>query len=353
MKKKLIMLFLSLSLLIFPGCSNRNIDSKDSNIEVRGLTLKISLITVAYDVYRVNFKNTTEFNEELYKNGGKYGLQYYEWLKNTYSTMDSNMKRRLIRIFDDYGGPQYITETISLDDNASVEEIVEKLNSQSNLALGETLKEDIQVFFNYFYKEYLKDLIQENNPSIEKDVKKMNSFLAKKNTDIFKFMEENSGIKFKKDYKALFYYDLAPIGAMGFEHENYKISTIQPGTSTDNLLSTPFHEFSHELFRNFTRKDDFTKIADNLRKDKYLVDSYEKLGKSAYDWIGWCEENLVQGFTRYLGYKQYGKKINVNTYAYDLEFYNYLIENNFSTEDVSLEDISIEFYKKVLEEKSK
>lgn len=352
MNKKLIMLFLSLSLLIFPGCSN-NIDRKGSNIEVRGLTLKISLITVAYDVYRVNFKNTTEFNEELYKNSGKYGLQYYEWLKNTYSTMDSNMKRRLIRIFTNSGSWSYVTETISLDDDASVEEIVEKLNNQSNLVLGEALKEDIQVFFNYFYKEHLKDFIKENNPSIEKDVKKMNSFLSKKDIDIFKFMEENSGIKFKKDYKALFYYDLAPIGAMVFNHENYKISTIHPGASKDDLLSTPFHEYSHELFSNFTRKNDFTKIADNLRKDKYLVDSYEKLGKSAYDWIGWCEENLVEGFSRYLGYKYYGKKININTYAYDLEFYSYLIENNFSPEDVSLEDISIEFYRKVLDEKFK
>lgn len=350
MNKKIVALLLILSLLTLSGCTNTNLSSSDNNIEVRGLSLKISLITVAYDVYRANFKNTTEFNEERYKGCGEYGLQYYEWLKNTYSTMDSNMKRTLIRIFDNYGDWTYVSETISLDDNASVEEIVEKLNNQSDLGLSEMQKEDIDVFFNYFYKEYLKEFIEGNNHTIEKDIKNINSYLARENVDIFKFMEDTSGIKFKKDYKAVFYYDLPPIGAMGFEYDNYKISTIQPGTNKDNLLLAPFHEYSHELFDNFTKNSDFTKIANELRKDKTLSDGYEKMGKDAYDWTEWCEENLVEGFAKYLEYKYYGNENKNRIYVYDIKFCNYLIENNFNPESIGLKEISIEFYKNILDE---
>lgn len=350
MNKKLVVLLLILSLLTLSGCSNSNIDNNDNNIEIKGLTLKISLISVAFDVYRANFKNTTVFNEELYKNSGEYGLQYYDWLKNTYSTMDSNMKKRLIRIFDNYGDWLYINETISLDDNCSVEQIISKLNSQSNLVLSETLKDDINIFFNYFYKEYLKDFIQENNPKIEQYIKEMNSYLANKNTDIFKFIEANSGVKFKQDYKAVFYYDLPPIGAMGFEYDNYKISTLQPGTNKDNLLSAPFHEYSHELFATFTRNSKFTKLTYQLRKNKDLSDGYEKIGKDSYDWTGWCEENLVEGFAKYLEHKYYNNKKDYTTYVYDLKFCNYLIENNFNPKDTSLKDISIDFYKHILDE---
>lgn len=147
MKKKLIVLFLSLLLLICAGCSTSEINISDNNIEVKGLTLKISLITVAYDVYRANIGNSTTFNKEFYSSTGNYGLEYYKWLKDTYSSMDSSMKRKLINIFKNHGNWSYVSETISLDDNASVEEIVERLNSQSNLELSEMQKDNIDIFF--------------------------------------------------------------------------------------------------------------------------------------------------------------------------------------------------------------
>ncbi len=44
MNKKLVVLLLILSLLTLSGCSNSNIDNNDKNIEVKELTLKISLM---------------------------------------------------------------------------------------------------------------------------------------------------------------------------------------------------------------------------------------------------------------------------------------------------------------------
>lgn len=280
-KKKLMILFLSLSLLILSGCSSTKVNN--SNIEVRGLTLKLSLIRVASDVYSINYGSPSLFTKELYENQGEYGLYYYEWAKATYKSLDSEMKRRLIRIFENgeaYPNPEI---TISLNDDTDIKEVINALLENEDIKSDEMQKEDINIFFNYFYEEHLKDFIKENDRKIEKSKDELNSFLGSKDIDIFKFMEEKSGVKFKKDYKAIFYLDLPPIGARGFDKDNLLISTIQPGTSKENLLNTPFHEYSHKLFKKFTREPKFTELTNNLLKNKDLLVMFENGGNKGYD----------------------------------------------------------------------
>ncbi|CEN83982.1 Uncharacterised protein [[Clostridium] sordellii] len=341
MKKILITALIAIS-CIFSGCQSTSIE-ENKNIEVRGITPKISLITTAYDIYRINVLLPGVFNEELYEKPGKDSLDYYNWAGETYTSMNNDMKIKLRNIFKEYGDWTYIDKTIALDDDASVEEITSAINE--GLSFDENMKSDVELFFNYFYNEYFKDLIHKNKSKINKSVKEANKFIEKNDIDIFLFMEKNSGIEFKKDYKALFYYDISPIGAMGFDIDNYKISTIQPNTDLKTLLQTPFHEYSHELFRSFTSSKEFSDINNELLKNEELAEGYDLLGKTAYDWTGWCEENLVNGFAEYLSYKFYGKKSNDSLYTYDLEFCNYLIEKDFNPEKTSLKDISIEFYK--------
>ena len=345
-KIKLIII-LVLVILLFTGCSSK----KNSTIEVRGLTLKMSLFTVAEDVYKANYKNTDLFNEELYSKAGDYGLEYYSWLKNTYTTMDSTMKTRLIKIYDTYPSYTFVDKSISLEDNASAEEIIEYINDKSTLILSKDVKEDIKDFFTYFYSEYLQELIKQNSKNINKEVNRINSSLKRKNIDIFTFMEEKSGVKFKEDRKAIFYYDLPAVGASGYKYKNFDVSTISPNITKQTILNTPFHEFSHELFQSFTRDSEFKEITDRLKNNEELTDGYEKVGKTAYDWIGWCEENLVEGFADYLKYKYYDEKTESKTYVYDLDFYNYLVNSNFNPSNISLKAASIEFYNSVLEAK--
>lgn len=347
-EKNLMIIFLSLSLLTLSGCSDTKVNS--SSIEVRGLTLKLSLIRVASDVYSINYGSPDLFTEELYKNQGEYGVYYYEWVKDTYASMDSEMKERLIRIFESPKAYPSPTITISLDDDADIKKIIETLLRDDYIKSDEMQKEDIDIFFNYFYEEHLKDFIKENNTEIEKSKDELNSFLSKENIDIFKFMEDESGVKFRKDYKAVFYFDLPPIGAIGFKENNIKISTLQQAADKNTLLNTPFHEYSHELFRTFTRKTDFMKLANKLRSNESLNKGFENGVQEQYDWIGWCEENLVEGFASYLTYKYYGDMSSGSTYAYDLMFCEYLLENNFNPEEKKLKDISIEFYEKVLDD---
>lgn len=82
------------------------------------------------------------------------------------------------------------------------------------------------------------------------------------------------------------------------------------------------------------------------------MDSYNNLGKDAYDWAGWCEENLVEGFAKYLEHKYYNRKKTNTTYAYDMKFYNYLIDNKFNPKDTDLKDVSIKFYEDALSNNS-
>lgn len=345
MSKKLLAFSLVLLLFIFSGCENNN---EDSNTEVKGLTLKITLFTVADDVNRANYKNTDVFTEDLYKQLGESEFQYYQWLKTTYDTMDEEMRNRLIRIFDRYSSVSFVGEVISLKDECGVDELVQKINN-STLSLSDELKEDVEVFFSYFYEEYLKELMEANKKSIDKNAKELNSFIRKNNVDILKFMEEESGIQFKDYEKVVFYFDLPPVGASGYSYDGYKVSTIQPNMTENALLGTPFHEFSHELFRTFTRGGKFSEVAEELKSNKDLTDGFEKIGKYSYNWIGWCEENLVEGFADYLTYKYNGEKSTNNIYVYDLEFFNYLVDNNFNPSNLTLEDASIEFYKKLLD----
>lgn len=347
LKKKIILLFISLSLLTLQGCRTTQVNN--SNIEVKGLTLKLSLIRVASDLYYINYGSPNLFTRDIYENQGDYGVYYYEWAKDSYASMDAEMKRRLIRIFKNYDAYPDVGITISLEDDANIKDVINKLTENESIKLDEMQKEDIDIFFNYFYEEHLKDFIKENNKEIEKSKNELNSFLAKENTDVFKFMEEQSGVEFNKDYKAIFYIDLPPIGARGFDENNIKISTLQPGTDKEKLLNTPFHEYSHELFGTFTREADFIALVNKLIDNENLIKGFKNGGQEQYDWVGWCDENLVDGFAKYLKYKYYGEIDNKATYAYDLMFCKYLIENDFNPKETKLKEISMEFYEKVLD----
>lgn len=237
--KKIIISFAMLSLIISLWCTSSQTEINENNIEIKGPTLKISLITTAYDVYRANYKNAT-FNESLYNNLGEYEKKYYNWLKETYATMDNENRRRINRIFNAYESESLVSELLALDDDAKVKDIVEKLNNKSNLYPSEMIKEDIEVFFNYFYREHLKVLIEEYNTKFEERVAEINSFFYNEDIDISKFMEQGIKVEFDKKYKVILYYDLSPVDTLVFEYGDNYISTIKPDVSQENLLSSNF-----------------------------------------------------------------------------------------------------------------
>lgn len=346
--RKYIIILNILLMNTFTGCSSVSSENYISNIDVRGLTLKISLIQTAYEIYNVNIKNPDTFSETLYKDYGKESYEHYKWLTSSYNEMDNDMRKSLKNIFTYGNHLEYVYAVINLDDSTTTQEIINTIINDEDLNLPEFLKKDIDNFFNYFYDNYFKPYFSKNISKFDKKSTKINEILRINDVNVIKFMEDTSGIKFNKEIKSVFYYNFNPFQHQEFNQENLLISTIQPDTTAKDILSIPFYEYSHSLFKTFTKTHEFLDVCNLLKKDKEFMQSYNDTGKDLYTFEEWCEENLVEGFSKYLDYKYYKSAYEYTRFAYDLDFYNYLKDNNFNPSKTSLKDISIEFYKNKL-----
>ncbi|WP_042275039.1 hypothetical protein [Faecalimicrobium dakarense] len=93
--KKYLIILNILLMSIFTGCSSVSAENYIPNIDVRGLTLKTSLIQTAYEMYNVNLGNPDTFSEALYKDYGKESHKHYKWLVSSYNEMSDGMKKSL------------------------------------------------------------------------------------------------------------------------------------------------------------------------------------------------------------------------------------------------------------------
>ncbi len=360
MDKKIYLIgLLVLAIFIGSGCSlpvrKQNVNGQEMgeqidnyDVEVRGLKLKYVLIDSAYEMY--------QFQEEFKENIPHYLQEedskgHYEWLNDTYESMSQEMKDSLAMIMTRTHPWQIMNVTSSLKDDASVEEVIECITLSQELPYNDTEKEQLTAFFTSYYNDYLKEYLEVQAPLFEEKARRLNEQIAEHPSDIMGFMEEQSGIKFKEKSKPVFYYTLRKIGAMGFDQPSIKISLIQRDINdTSNLFGTPFHEFGHALFDTFTNKRAFKNVTKKLSKqDTDFRREWESKYQSNYNWIGWCEENLVEGFATYLKEQYYGYVNSGDLYTYDFAFYKYLKEVNFNPGKMSLEDVSIDFYESVLE----
>lgn len=344
--KRLIVILNILSIFILTGYKNNKDINYNSDIKVNGPSLKISLIQTAHEIYTTNIENhdNNSTYEDLYNNTSRDSKKHYKWLKKSYNSMTDDMKFKLKNIFDSNSSWSYINSVINLDDNSSISDIIDALVSSENLNLSSDLKNDMDVFFNYFYDNYFKSYFNKQKSSLNKKASKLNEILYSNDIDIKKFIENVCGVTLSNDYICTFYYSLNPISSQSFEFDSNIVSTIQPNTKVKDLLRVPFHKYSHSLFDSFNDSPEFLKICDLLESDDELVYLYNKHGRDAYDFNEWCEENLVEGFSKYLDYRYSQYEYDFSNFVYDLDFYNYLRKINFNPDKVSLKDICIEFY---------
>ncbi|HSQ87386.1 hypothetical protein [Romboutsia sp.] len=351
MKFKKLLLALNIFLiLIFTGCTDTNTDSQtyNSDIVIKGLSLKISLIQTAYEIYNTNIGNPSYFNESLYKETSKEAHSHYKWLKNTYSNMDDEMRNCLENIFTSKDTWEYTNAVINLNDDASIDEILNTLNSDKYLNLSNFLKKDVDKFFTYFYDEHFKSYLKKNEDKYTEKAIDLNQKLSDNDVDVMNFVETSSGIKLKQDYKSVMYYNLNPFESQSFEYNNIMVSTINSNTTAIDIVSIPFYKYSRHLFDTFTNSDEFLDICNQLKSDKKLMSMYNDFAKDSYTFNDWCAENLISGFSKFLDYKYYGSTYENASYVYDLDFYNYLKKTGFNPSKISLKDISIDFYKNII-----
>ncbi|MGL4911107.1 MAG: hypothetical protein ACRC3Y_01620 [Romboutsia sp.] len=351
--KKFLILFNIFCMIIISGCSSTEAISKNNSpdIVVKGISLKISLIQTAYEMYKVNIDDSYNFDENDYKKSSREDYKHYKWLVSTYDKMDKNMKNKLSNLFISYDAWDYINTTIDLEDDASIDEIVSALKCDNYLNLPHFLKSDLDSFFSYFYDEYFESYIKRKEDIYSKKALELNKKLSKNEVNVIKFVETISGIDFKKDYTSVMYYNFNPFETHSFEYNNLMISTITPTSTVFNVVSLPFYKYSRPLFEYMRNDSDFLKIASKLESDKKLMSMYRDLYKTNYPFEDWCLENLICGFSKYLDYRYYGSTYEYTSYVYDLDFYNYLKDINFNPNKMSLKDASLDFFESIINQK--
>lgn len=311
--------------------------------EVKGLRIKFLIIDLCDEIYQTNVENMDVFTQQNYQKMNC--SEHFNWMKDVYNKMPKSKKDDLKKIRESIHPYNLMSLTAKLNDTVDFETIINTIALASDKKKLNKMYKD---FYSFMYKKYIKDYLLQNVPTFELKARKINEEIKLSSFDILDFIENQSGLYFKNRRKISYYFTMRPIGAYGFDTENEKISTIQ--TSVDNynrILSTPFHEFSHELFQQFTRDSLFINAAELMKTDTLFTSKWKTIGSHSYDWIGWCEENLVEGFSKYLEYRKFGVYKKNISYLYDSRFCEYLIEINFNPKEISLEKCCLDFYSKL------
>ncbi|MGL5313949.1 MAG: hypothetical protein ACRC92_11945 [Peptostreptococcaceae bacterium] len=340
MKCKKILIFIYIVLtFICTGCSQNETVTYNNNIQVRGLTLKTSLIQTAYELYNLN-----NVDPSKYTDSSRDIQKHYKWLNNTYTSMDDNMKSKLDNIFSSFDQWDYLNEVIYLEDNATKDEILNNIINSKTLNLSTLEKEDTISFFDYFYYEYFNSYFIKYENKYNKKANEINKILVDNKVDIITFMENVSGFEFNDNSKSIFYYSFNPFQTQVFKSDNLIISTVQSDIDTQDILSVCFYQYSQYIFDSIADSNEFMIICENLKNDLDFMNEYNKSAKDSYDFNSWCRENLVAGFSKYLDYRYCQSDYQFTSYIYDLDFYNHLRNIGFNPNNMTLKDVSVSFY---------
>ena len=274
-----------LSIFILTGCKNTKDINYNSDIKVNGPSLKISLIQTAYEIYTTNIENLSN--------------------NSTYEDLYNNTSRDAKKHY------KWLTKTYNSMDDDMKFKLKNIFDSNSSWSYTNSV---INLDDNASVSDIVDTLVSSENLSLSS-----------------------------------FYYSLNPISSQSFEFDNNIVSTIQPNTSVKDLLRVPFHKYSHSLFDSFTDTPEFLDICNELESDDELVSVYNEYGRDAYHFNEWCEENLIEGFSKYLDYRYSQYEYDFSNFVYDLDFYNYLRKINFNPDKVNLKDVCIDFYTLCLE----
>ena len=323
----------------------------DRSVEVRGLVLKFALVDIPDEIYEAAVTRVDRYRE-VYQIT-PVATSHHAWLMTTWDSLPSERRKELQVIATRAPSWQLMKLTQQLRDDATLEDVMRLLASAGVLSgapgLTRDVKNAISSFYPYFYETYLSDYLAKVGPDFRSRAEQLNNEVDA-SVDLFDFMERQSGIQFRRRYHALFYFTTRVIGATGFTYGNLYISTIQTTVEdAETLFYTPLHEFMHQPYKTVSSSPAFRRITEKLKTVPSLRAPWESGYRRSYNWVGWCEENLVEGFAMYLRYRFTGSPQLTSTYVYDRQFYDYLISIDFSPDKLSLIDASIDFYLQVLE----
>ncbi len=354
MKNTVTVLILIVLSVLFVSCDTKpqikNPMEKeiDGGMQIRTVTLKYALLDSLYEIYQANVLSVDNYGL-YYSNGTQRELDHYDWLIKTYGSFTLQNRADLNTIFDEIHIWKLLDIMTLTADNTQIQELMTVIETSGEIP--QKAKNALLKIVPEFYDLFLKDYLNNNTDYYNTKSSEFNIKL-KNYPNPFKILESQTKINLG-DYSPLFYLTFRKVGAYGFTYGNLKISTIQGNVEkVEHIMSTALHEFSHGFFQKFTKEAEFKKLSDRLK----TVDEFYNYWNSqpsllnSYSWTAFCEENLVEGFAKFLGYKFYNIEYRAETYIYDIDFFEYLLSIDYSPEKDDFKGVSFDFYETLLEE---
>ena len=336
--------YLAMILLFGTGCSLWTPSQNDGD---RALIIKpedfcIFLFESSEEIYRANIKDPGmwEALRDLAAADEEYAA-HYNWLYSTYNSWDEHRRAQLREIMTEYHHHPMSEQLIRNGrQEAGLDEVIAFIREARFFG---KMRNTLVDFYSWYGSNYALPHYQQIRPLLERKALAINA-LVEKDFDIAGFLEKETGITLKEKPEAIeLLLNMRIYGASGFYRDKVSLTTIQWNATPEKIWATPFHEMSHPFFRTFTGSMSFKYLAGKLKKDEKLLKMFNE--EVPYTWEGWVEENLVEGFARYLNVRKgIARDVGEGIYICDGEFAQALVDG-FDPQKISLEDFTVQFLK--------
>lgn len=311
------------------------------------LTIKVEDFSVflfesSEEIYRANVKSPAMWAglKEQADRDPAYAA-HYKWLYDTYNSWDEQRRAQLNEIMLEYH-PQPMAEKLIQKgkQGAGLDEIIEFMKSDRYYAKNRNTLVD---FYSWYGSNYALPHYMQIVPLLQQKVD-ITAGKVESGFDIVGFMEKETGIYLKKKPDALeLLLNMRLIGASGFSRDKDSLYGIRWNDSPERIWSTAFNDLSQPFFRTFTGSWSFKRLAGKLKKDEQLMNKYKE--DVPYTWEGWIEENLTEGFSRYLNVRLgVAGDVGEGIFIFDHDYAVALVDG-FDPQRISLEDFTVQFLK--------
>lgn len=338
-----LLILYGMALLIMPGCGLWDTDQKMTNsLVIKPEDFSIFLFESSEEIYRANVKDPGMWAglKEQADRDPDYAL-HYNWLYSTYKAMDESRRAQLKEIMADYH-PQPMSDRLIQKDKqtAGLAEILKFISEDRYFG---NKRDTLVDFYTWYGTNYALPHYEQVKPLLQRKAQLTYS-LAEKDFDVISFMEKETGIKLKKKPENIeLLMSMRIYGGAGFYRDKDSLTTIQWNSPPEKTWLVPFHELSMPYFRTFTGDATFRYLNSKLKKDEKLMTKFKE--DVPYTWDGWIEENLTEGFARYLSVRKgITRDVGEGIYIFDNDYAKALLAG-FDPQKTSLEDFTVKFLK--------
>ncbi|OPY57605.1 MAG: hypothetical protein A4E55_01532 [Pelotomaculum sp. PtaU1.Bin035] len=330
---------------LLSGCS---LWQTDENASGRPLVIKaedfsIFLFESSEEIYRANVKDQTVWAglREKANRDAEYAA-HYSWLYDTYGKWDDHRRAQLKEIFSEYYS-QPMSERLVQNgkQEAGLDEIIKFIREDRFFKSHRDVLID---FYSWYGSNYAMPHYEQIKPLLQRKVE-IAAAMVDKGFDIVSFLEKETGIHLKKKPDSLeLLLNMRMIGFSGFTRKKDSLATIQWNRGAEKIWEASFHEFSKPFFRTFTGSWSFKYLAGKLKKDEKLMARFKE--DVPYTWEGWVEENLVEGYAKYLNVRKgITRDVGEGIYVFDRDYAQALV-SSFDPQKTTLEEFTVNYLKK-------